>query len=128
MYNPNSLLRESVMGGELHRHWVFFTGTGLASYRQIGPRLAPPLTTFEPTGNLDDTKGGKGTPAVPSATIGPLPGEGSSKPPRQRAYFRVSPGFACLGRGLAPDPSPTAPNAILLLSGRPSSWGLRPLR
>ena len=33
VYNPNSLLRESVMGCELHRHWAFFTCTGLASYR-----------------------------------------------------------------------------------------------
>ena len=46
MYSPNSLLRESVMGGELHRHWAFFTGTGLASYRQM---RGPPCATLEPT-------------------------------------------------------------------------------
>ena len=38
-------------------------------------------------------------PVVPSATTGPLPEEGSFKPPQQRAYLWVSPGFACLGEG-----------------------------
>ena len=44
MYNPNSLLRESVTGGKLHRHWDFFTGTGLASYHQM---RAPPCATLD---------------------------------------------------------------------------------
>ena len=44
MYIPNSLLRESVTGGELHRHWAFFTGTDLASYRQT---RAPPCATLD---------------------------------------------------------------------------------
>ena len=44
MYIPNSLLRQSVTGGELHRHWAFFTGTGLASYRQT---RAPPCATLD---------------------------------------------------------------------------------
>ena len=43
VYSPNSLLRESVTGGELHRHWAFFTGTGLASYRQIRAPLGATL-------------------------------------------------------------------------------------
>ena len=78
-----------------------FTGTGPSSQvlallhiARRGPRLAPPLTSFEPTGCQDDTKEGKRPPAVPSATTGPLPGEGLSRPPRQRAYLRVSPSFA----------------------------------
>ena len=44
VYSPNSLLRDSVTGDELHRHWVFFTGTGLASYRQM---RAPPCATLD---------------------------------------------------------------------------------
>ena len=28
---PHSLFRESVTGGDLHRHWAFFTGRGLSS-------------------------------------------------------------------------------------------------
>ena len=83
-----------------------FTGTGPSSQvpallhiASRGARLAPPSTSFVPTGHQDDTKEVKGTPVVPSATMGPLPGEGSPKPPRQRAYLRVSPGFACLGEG-----------------------------
>ena len=44
VYSRNSLLRESVTGGELHRHWAFFTGTGLASYCQT---RAPPCTTLD---------------------------------------------------------------------------------
>ena len=44
MYNPNLLLREGVMGGELHRHWAFFIGIGLSSYHQT---RAPPCTTLD---------------------------------------------------------------------------------
>ena len=44
VYSPNSLLRESVTGGELHRHWAFFIGIGLASYRQT---RAPPCATLD---------------------------------------------------------------------------------
>ena len=44
VYSPNSLLRESVTGGELHRHCTFFIGTGLASYRQT---RAPPCATLD---------------------------------------------------------------------------------
>ena len=45
MYSPNSLLCESVTGGELQRHQAFFTGTGLASYHQT---RAMPCATLDP--------------------------------------------------------------------------------
>ena len=114
MYNPNSLLCESVTGGELHRHWAFFTGTGLAFYRQTRAPPCATLTSFEPTGHRDDTKEGKRTPIVPSATTGPLPGEGSSRPPRQRAYLRVSPGVARCGEGPCSWLPPGGPQRVSL--------------
>ena len=100
MYSPYSLLRESVTGGELHRNWAFFTGTEPCFISpDEGPVLRHPRPPLMVAETKDDTNGAKGTPAVPSATTGPLPGEGLWRLPRQRAYLRVSPGFACLGEG-----------------------------
>ena len=99
-----------------------FTGTGPSSQvlallhiARRGPRLAPPLTSSEPTGHQDDTKEGKRTPAVPSATTGPLPGEGLSRPPRQRAYLRVSPGIARCGEGPCSWLPPGGPQRVSLV-------------
>ena len=118
VYSPNSLLHESATGGELHRHWAFFIPPLLHIARR-GPHIAPLLTSFEQIEDQDDTKEGKRTPAVPSVTTGPLPEEGSLKPPRQRAYLRVSPGFACLGEGPCSWLPPGGPSVSPLLERVP---------
>ena len=100
MYIPNSLLRESVTGGELHRHWAFFTGTRPCFISpDEGPALRHTLVPPTTTGNQSAADGVERSPAVPPMTTGPLPGVGPEAPPQQRAYLWVSPGFACLGEG-----------------------------
>ena len=54
-------------------------------------------------------------PAVPSATTGPLKGEGLSRPPRQRAYLRVSPGVAPRGEGPCSWLPPGGPQRVSLV-------------
>ena len=54
VYNPTHYYVRVSRGGKLHRHWAFFTGTGLASYRQM---RAPPCATLDPTD--DDQKPGR---------------------------------------------------------------------
>ena len=54
-------------------------------------------------------------PVVPSATTGPLPGEGLARPPRQRAYLRVSPGVARRGEGPGSWLPPGGPQRVSLV-------------
>ena len=110
MYSPNSLLRESVTGGELHRHRAFFTGTGLASYRQM--RALPCATLYHHLRRpetKDDANGAKGMLAGPPATTGPLPGGGVVAPPRKRAYLREMPCSVRLGEGPGSRPLSCSP-------------------
>src|SRR3954463_14727607 len=92
MYSATHYYVRVSRGGELHRHWAFFTGTGLASYRQT---RAPPCATlyrhWRRPETKDDANGVEWSPAVPPTTTGPLPGAGHGAPPRQRAYLLRTP-------------------------------------
>ncbi len=107
---PHSLLRESVTGRELHRHWAFFTGTKPCFISpDEGPALRHPRPPLGGVRKPGRHQGAKGTPVAPSATTGPLPGEGSPAPPRQRAYLRGMPHSVCRGEGPGSRPLSCSP-------------------
>ena len=84
---PHSLLRESVTGGDLHRHEPCFISPdeGLA----LRHTLVPSTTTR----NQDATDGVEWPQAVPPTTMGPPPGAGPEAPPQRRAYLLRTPCF-----------------------------------
>ena len=92
VYSPTHYYVRVSRGGKLHRHWAFFTGTGLASYRQT---RAPPCATLYCHRRRPETEdaadGIEQSPAVPPTTTGSLPGVGPGAPSRQRAYLLRTP-------------------------------------
>ena len=115
---PHSLLRESVTGGDLQ-------SVSLASYRQT---RAPPCATLDHRWGVRKPgrdQGARGTLAVPSATMTPLPGERAQRrlPGRgPTSMQRLAPCGA--GEGKAPDPSHAAPSALPPVGAGLPPWGL----
>ena len=100
-----------------------FTGVSLTSYRQT---RAPPCAALDHHWGVRKpgrNQGAKGTPAAPSARMGPLPGKDHQHLPDGGPTSGERPAPRDVGRDLAPGPSPAAPSALLLVGGRPLSWG-----
>ena len=92
MYSPTHYYVRVSRGGELHRHWAFFKGTDLASYRQMRAPSCATLYCHRQRPEIEDAADGiERSPAVPPTTTGPLPGVGPEAPPRQRAYLLRTP-------------------------------------